>query len=299
VNATAAAAMAAALLLGACTAPRSVTYSPQAAAKGEWRVGADFAGNLPTQTSEALYGGLKEGVLSLYDRAASGQTVPITADSLNDLAKALFAFSLDPLGLAPDLFIRYGVWPRLDAGYRNSAGAHIFDARWQFLGPTVRDAGPPRWAASVGAQFSTQSYDLPSVFGLDKLQDLLKFEFTRKDFLFPFVVGKPLGPQGRYGDFGMGLAYDLALIHYGSEILKLVEENSDGSTKPFEKLEGDPMISAYGGFANLRLGYRFVYAVAALSIYYQDYGTFPLFGGRSASLAGWTFLPSLGFEFRI
>jgi hypothetical protein len=288
----------AAALLCACTAPRSVTYSPQAAAKHEFRLGGNLAGNLPTQTAEALYNDLENQANDLAEEAAGG-SAPITADSLNTLVRTLIAYSLDPIGAVPDFFVRYGVWPRVDLGYKNAGGAHVFDARWQFLGPLSGADAPPAWCASVGAQFSMESYDLPAILGLDKLQDLIGFEFKRKDFLFPVVFGKTLGSHGGYGDFGLGLAYDLSLISYGSKITKLLEEEADGSTKAFENLDGERSLSSFGGFCNLRLGYRFIFAVASFSAYYQDYGTYPLFGGKTTALSGWTFLPTLGLEIRI
>ena len=95
----------------ACTGPRSIWLSPEATPKGDFRVGGGMDVNLPTETSEALFGGLESGVEHLYDRAAGSDTakVPITADSLNDMTRALIAYSIDPLGLHPSLFVRYGL----------------------------------------------------------------------------------------------------------------------------------------------------------------------------------------------
>jgi hypothetical protein len=278
----------------ACTGPRSVWLSPEAVPKGEFRAGGGVDANLPTQTSEALFGGLESGIEHLYKRA-SGDTarVPITADSLNELTRALLAYSLDPLGLHPSLFLRYGLWHRLDMGYRFAGGVHALDARVQFLGPTD---GRPGWRGSVGAQYSSQDYELPSLFG--KLQKLLRYEFKRKDILVPVVFGKPLGADGRYGSFGLGGVYNAAFIEYGSEILRLVEKVDGGAERPFEDLHGERSIHSFGGFANARLGYRWIYALGSLAVYRQDYGSFPLFGGEETHLAGWTFAPTLGFEVR-
>jgi len=63
--------------------------------------------------------------------------------------------------------LRYGVWNRLDAGYKYSLGAHAIDARFQFWGtPGTRASDPSGenlhadWAASIGAQYSHQSFEL-------------------------------------------------------------------------------------------------------------------------------------------
>lgn len=281
-----------------CTAPRSVVNSPDALPKGGFQAGMGLDVNIPTATATALYGGLENGIGTLYDRATKDGTAPITADSLNGYAKALVAYSLDPLGTQYSLFARYGFFRGVDAGYRWSGGAHALETRWQFLGPLADDSSGEGWRGSIGLQASTQSFELPSAFGLDKLQSLLKYEFKRKDILVPLIFGKPFGKRGRFGGFGLGAAYDLGLVEYSSEVLKLVEKLDDGTTRAFAPLQGKKAISSYGTFVNLRGGYRWVFLTAAFACYYQDYGRYELFGGKSESLSGMTFLPSFAVETR-
>lgn len=286
------------LLAAACTGPRSILHSPEATPRGDWRIGGGMDVNFPTQTSKALYGGLEGGVDLLYEKfKGSDSIIPITADSLNDLTRALIAYSIDPLGAQPSLYVRYGAWERMDAGYRFAGGVHAFDVRYQFLGHYAgKEGGGARdWRGSLAVQYSSQSYELPSLLG--KLQSILKYEFKRKDILIPLIFGKPIGADGRYGNFGIGAAYNLALIEYDSKILKLVEKVDSGAVRPFEDLRGDRSVHSFGGFANARLGYRHVYALASMALYNQDYGTFKLFGGERTKLAGWTLMPSLGLEF--
>jgi hypothetical protein len=57
--------------------------------------------------------------------------------------------------------------------------------------------------------------------------------------------------------------------------------------------------SSYGLFLNLKLGYKYVYVVPAVSVYYQNYGNYTLVDGSTTSLSGVTFIPSLGFQVRI
>jgi hypothetical protein len=285
------------LLASACTAPRSILHSPDALAKGRWQAGANMDFNIPTQTAESMYGGLENGVEALYDRVARDSVAAITADSLNDYAEALVAYSIDPLSAQTGLFVRYGILSHFDGGYHYAGGAHAFDLRWQFLGPAAGDtvAGSP-WRGSVGLQYGWQSFELPSILG--KLQDILSYEFKRKDILVPLILGKPFGAHGRFGSFAFGGAYNLAFIEYGSDIFKLVERKADGTTQAFAPLRGEKVISSYGGFTNIRAGYRWVYLVGSMAAYWQDYGDFELFGGRTAALSGWTYLPSLALEFR-
>jgi hypothetical protein len=286
----------AALAAISCSAPRAVLQSPEATPKGRFRFGAHMGLNIPTQTSAALYGGLEGSAKRIWDRYQN-DTVAITADSLNDLAKALVAYSLDPLGAPSGMQIRYGLWHRLDIGYRYDGGANAFDARYQWMGPEA--AAAPGWRGSLAFQYSSQDYSLPSALYLDKLQELLRYEFTRKDFLFPLIVGKPLGKEGRIGSLGMGLVYDLSLVEWNSQVLNLVEQLPEGGTREFEPLQGEKAISAYGAFFNFRAGYKYVFLLGSFSLYWQDYGTYELFGGKKVGLEGWTLMPTLGLEFRI
>ncbi|HLP42748.1 MAG TPA: hypothetical protein VK465_14660, partial [Fibrobacteria bacterium] len=204
----------------------------------------------------------------------------------------LIAYSLDPLGAGVSFHARYGVWDRLDAGYRFAGGVHVFDTRFQFLGPLA--GGADGWRGSVAVQYSGQEYELPSFLG--KLQSVLKYELKRKDILIPLIFGKPLGAGGRYGDFGLGAAYNLTFLEYDSDILRLVERVDETSTRPFDPIRGERAIHAYGGFANARLGYRWAFLVLSLAAYVQDYGSFELFAGEATELSGWTFAPSAGLE---
>jgi hypothetical protein len=275
-----------------------VLHSAESTPKGDWRLSGGMDVTFPTQTSKALFSGLEDGVDYLYDRV-QGDTgkVAITADSLNDLARALIAYSLDPIGVQPTASIRYGLLNRLDAGYRFAGGVHVFDGRWQFMGPLASDSSAPgAWKGSVALQYSSQSYELPSLLG--KLQSILKYEFNRKDVQIPVVFGKPLGRGGRFGDFGIGGVYNATFIEYDSKILKLVEKVDATTVKPFENLRGERTIHAYGGFANARLGFKHVFLYVSLAAYTQDYGTYALFGGDETHLEGWTWIPAYGVELR-
>ena len=146
------------------------------------------------------------------------------------MVKAILAFSVDPLGSQPGIFVRYGFWPRFDGGYHRNGGANAFDLRWQFLGPAAADSGADAsaWSGSIGAQYASQGFELPSTLGLDKLQDIIGYEFSRKDILVPLIFGKGFGGGSRYGGFALGLAWNLAFIEYDTKVRKLVERLDNG-----------------------------------------------------------------------
>ena len=289
-------------LAAACTAPRSVLLSPEALPKGGLEAGIQTDGNFPTQTVSALDEGINDRIQDLYDRASGDGATAITAESLNGMLKALMAYAVDPLGSQAGVFVRYGFLPRFDGGYHRNGGANAFEVRWQFLGPAARDTAEAgyaeAWRGGIGLQFSSQSFEVPSFLGLDMLQSLLGFEFKRKDVLVPLIFGKPWDPSGRYGGFALGAAYNLTFLEYDMNLRKLVEELDDGGTRPFPPLLGEQTISAFGGFVNARLGYRWIFLVGSMACYWQDYGTFTLAAGKREHLEGLTFLPTLGLEAR-
>ena len=278
----------------ACAGPRSVNLTPEAAPKGQFRIESDVALHLPTNTSQALYGGLEGGIKSLYNQISGGNTVAMTVDSMNGYIEAILAYALDPLGPTPGLSLHYGVLERFDVGYRRESGANAFDIRCQFLGVPGKSGGG--WKGSVALQYSSQKYEFPSFLGLNKLQDLFKLEFKRKDFLVPIAVGKEFGGGGRFGSFALGGVYDLALISYGTEYTRVIELLTN---QPFQNLRGEKKVHAFGSFATVRGGYKFIYAVASLTTYWQNYGNFVFYGNETKSWSGFTFMPSLGVEFRL
>lgn len=196
--------------------------------------------------------------------------------------------------------LRYGLWHRLDVGYRVSGIAQGFDVRYQWLGP--EEASAPGWRGSLDLLYGFYDYDTPTHINsdVDYLQDVLRFKLSRKDIVVPLIIGRPLGNDGRLGLMGFGLVYDWSRVEWSAHTTNLVEKLPGGATRPYAPLQGDKSISAYGGFVNMRVGMgpQF-YLVGSLTAYWQDYGTYGLFGGKSAALSGWTVLPVLGLETRI
>ena len=89
----------------------------------------------------------------------------------------------------------------------------------------------------------------------------------------------------------MGMAW----VDYGTEYLKVIQKLDVATDPVFQDFQKSFSFPYYGGFFNARLGYRYAFLVTGLSVYWQDYGDFELFGSK-AHFQGWTFLPSLGFQ---
>jgi hypothetical protein len=290
--------------LAACTAPRANLETGRVTPRGRFVVGADVRGNLPTATTGAMYDSLKAGVNEARD-AATGESPKWTGEDgrqkLAKLVDTLVIYSLDPLGWGFDFRARYGFYDHLDLGVRYDSGVVAGDVRFQFLGAINRGKKPnlffnhgPRWHGSVGVQYSQQDFKVPLPI-LEDLQELLGYEFTRKDVLVPLAISYSLGPDELFGAITFGLAYNLGLVKYGfqeEKVAQLFQESleQEGIVVPHD----EKSVHAFGPFLNVKVGFKWIYAIASLSIYYQDYGSYDIFGVKTSRFSGLTFIPSFG-----
>ncbi|MCC3153836.1 hypothetical protein Q3A66_12985 [Hymenobacter sp. BT770] len=293
-----AAALAAATLLLAtsCTAPRAIVATGKVTPQGEFRVGYNQGFNIATAPLSKAGAAVRDAATT----AANKDTVGY-GGSVKNLQAAALAYILDPVQPTADLSIRYGILPRLDAGYKYAFGSHVFDAQFQLLGPTGSPENPGAGAASgttyasIGLQFATQRAKLPSIPFLGDINSVLNFKATRNDLLVPLIFSQSFGPEEEIGAISYGVVYAHSWVNYG-----FAPDNVYLNTQKIPALPNQSRdFSSYGAFLNVKLGYRYVYVIPAVSIFYQNYGEYALLNGASTSLSGVTFVPSLGFQLRI
>jgi hypothetical protein len=281
--------------LAACVAPRAVTQTGRVAPQGEFRGGADMVYNIPTGTTSAFLDGLDNTVDNLAQKNDN-----LYEQGMNDAAKAAVAYSLDPVSMGTAFWLRYGVIERVDAGYKYASGAHVFDARFQFLGAPgsrTKDGTNTGLAGSIGAQYSQQSYELPGFAGIDKLGKLFGFHMDRKDVLVPLILSVPFGPEEKYGAFSFGAVGGYTWLDYGLEPHDIVKDVG-GVQEVVEKVSRKQGFATYGGFFNIKGGYKYAYLGLGLAAYYQEYGSFDILDKVSFKIDGFTFVPTISFELR-
>lgn len=285
-----------ALTATACTAPRTIVSSGKVTPKGEFKAGGNVSFNVATETISQAGGTLKS-----FAQASAGKDTVRYSASIDRLQAAALAYILDPVQPTADLYLRYGVANRVDVGYKYAFGSHVFDAMYQFLGPTGRpeDRGAVSGGAygSIGLQFATQRARLPGLAFLDNVTDVLRFRASRNDLIVPLVFSRSFGPEEEKGALSYGLVYSHTFVRYGFEPSKIY--NRSGSAQLPGLLSQRNNFSAFGAFASVKLGYRYVYVVPALAIYYQNYGTYQLLNNQTTQLQGVTIIPSLGLQFRV
>lgn len=285
---------AATLVVGSCTAPRTIVSSGKVTPKGEFRVGGNLAFNVASETISKTGSALKSAAAATVQKDTVGYS-----GTIDNLQVAALAYVLDPVRPSSDLYVRYGALDRLDVGYKYAFGSHVFDAAYQFLGPTgtVERPGGPAGAnyASIGLQFATQRASLPSLPFLDNINEVLGFRATRHDIIVPLVFSHSFGAEEEIGAISYGVVYTHTFLRYGFEPGKIFNGNAKVPALPQQKAN----FPSFGGFVNAKIGYRYAYVIPSIGVYYQNYGTYQLLNNKSASLSGLTVVPSIGLQFRI
>ncbi len=291
-----------ALAASACTAPRGITTSGKVTPQGEFRLAYNQGFNVGSAPLSKAGTAVKDAASQLGSQAARGDTVRYSG-SVSNVQAAALAYLLDPVQTTADLSIRYGVVPRLDVGYKYAFGSHVFDTQYQLLGPTGSVENPERGAASgttyasIGLQYAIQRAALPSLPFLSNLNNLLGLSASRHDILLPLTVSQSFGPEESIGAISYGAVYAHSWVSYGFTPSNLYNRAGTGVLPALDRQSRN--FSSYGLFLNLKLGYKYVYVVPAVSLYYQNYGDYTLLDGSTTSLSGVTFIPSLGVQFRI
>ena len=282
------------LLASACTAPRNIVSTGKVTPRGEFRGGGNLSFNIATETLSKTGSTLK----SAAEAAGSKDTIGYSR-TIENLQLAALAYTLDPLRASPDLYLRYGAYDRLDVGYKYAFGSHVFDAMYQFMGPTGTPERPQGAAGamygSIGLQFATQRAKLPNIPYLSTITDVLGFRASRKDLIVPLVFSHSFGPEEEIGAFSYGVVYSRSFLRYGFEPNRVYTGGSKVPDLPEQRVS----YSSFGAFTSVKIGYRYVYFMPSLSVYYQNYGTYRLLNNASGKLSGFTFVPSVGLQFRV
>jgi len=283
-------------LMTACTAPRAVINSGKVTAPGKFKAGVNFGGNIATEP----IGRLDDITRAAVDAIAKKDTVFYDKE-VEAATKALLAYALDPVGPTFDFYLRYGLAPRLDAGYKYASGVHVFDTQYQFLGPTGTPENPGAgaaagvWYGSVGLQYAGQSAGIIDKLFLDKLQPVLQFTAKRRDLTVPLIFSKSFGLEEEKGSIAFGAVYNHTFIRYGFEPGRLYEKFG-AEVAEIEGLEHRNSFPSFGLFVNAKLGFKYVYLLPALTIYYQNYGDYKLLNNTTHSFSGLTLIPSIGLQ---
>lgn len=286
------------VVLASCTAPRSITASGKVTPKGAFKAGFNSSFNIATAPAAEI----DDVTRAAVDAIDNNNDSIFYNETVAALTRGLLAYSLDPVTATTDFYVRYGLADRVDVGYKYASGAHVFDAMYQFMGGTGTPDGPGAEKGlhgSIGLQYSGQQSDLPSKVGLDKLSSIFNFKLSRKDILVPLVFSTSFGPEEQYGNLSFGVVYGHTFINYGFNPSKALVRQVGDKVEKIPSFTQKENYSSFGAFINGKIGYKYAYFLPALSLYYQNYGTYNLFGLQQESYKGLTIIPSLGLQLNL
>lgn len=276
--------------LNACVAPRVISNSGKVTPKGNVVAGYHTSYNISTQAG--VY--VKDLLVDNIEGLAKKDSINFD-ESFENINKAAIAYQLDPISNGNEFYVKYGLVKRLDIGAKIAGNAKGLETQFQFLGPTgnVEDETEERLYGSIGLQFTTQSQSLPSV--LSYLQERLGYTFNRKDFLMPILFSYSLGNEEEFGAITGGIVANYSIVNYTTVPVNIFNK---------DKVELTPQnysqkYMSYGLFINAKLGYKYVYIVPSLSMFYQNYGKYQLLNGSSATFKGLTIVPGVGIKIRL
>lgn len=278
-----------------CTAPRSIINSGKVTAPGQFRAGFNVGGNVATSPLSQL-DDITETAVDAILRNDS-----VYYDNQIDVAsRSLVAYALDPVGPTFDFYIRYGLVKRVDVGYKYASGAHAIDAMYQFMGPTGTPDNPGvgDWYGSVGLQYSGQRSGLISGLFLNRLQPIFEFKASRQDIIVPLIFSRSIGVEEEKGHIAFGAVYNHSFVNYGFEPRRLFTRYAGDIARVASVTERNSF-SSFGIFLNGKIGYRYVYVLPAITMYYQNYGTYRLLENKTYDFSGLTIIPSIGLQFQI
>ena len=282
-----------------CTTPRSVLSSGKVVPKNTIRGGINYTFNISSSP-------IKQSAKSIYnfaDTYANKDTVYFDK-TMQDVNASLLAYCLDPITFTNEYYLRVGLGHRMDMGYRNSGDAHGVDMMYQVLGGTgtFKDSEYNGMYGSVGLQYAHQNFKFMNNRVFNKFERLFGFNMRRQDITIPVIFSKSWGPEERTGCISFGVTYTHSFIKYKIKpkgIYYKAGENENSIPLLVEPLEGKMDYSSYGTFINFKIGRRYVFFNLSISAYYQNYGKYPLLGGATTSLEGFSIVPSYGIQFNI
>lgn len=287
------------VLMSGCTSPRNIIASGKVTPKGAFKAGFNTSFNIATAPVAEIDDVTKAAIRAIDNN----KDTIFYNETVAALARGLMAYSLDPVTLTSDFYLRYGLLNRVDIGYKFASGAHVLDVMYQFLGTTGTPDNPDDIAkgihGSIGLQYSGQNANLPAKVGLDKLSAIFRYELFRKDILIPLVFSTSFGPEETYGNFTFGIVYGHSFIKYGFNPSKLLGRYVGNSFEKIPSFTQKQNYSSIGVIFNAKIGYKYAYFLSALNLYHQNYGTYNLFGVQQERYRGITIIPSLGLQLNL
>ena len=273
--------------LVSCSVPKVMNQSGRVTPKGNITGGISYMGNVSQEPVKRV-SGLVGNFINDFQPTDSVNFNQV----MEDANAALVAYTLDPIIAGPQFYVKIGVYDRLEVGYLRTEVTNAFSFQFQFLGfeKEYQEQSKKRWFGSVGMQYSQSKFSLPDRFG--ELQRTFGYRFGRNDFLFPLNFSYSLGPNEQYGAIGFGAVLGLHRLNYSFIPDKVFDENG----VQLQPLQYKNRYHSLGFFLNAKLGFKYVYVIPSLAVYYQNYGEYPMLNRNMVNFQGFSFVPAITLQ---
>ncbi|MBI1223226.1 MAG: hypothetical protein GC180_11530 [Bacteroidetes bacterium] len=276
------------VLIASCSVPKVMNESGRVTPKGHVTGGATYMGNFSGVGTSNITSVLVNSMKGYNNNGDSAYYSGL----IKDVNKAMMAYSLDPLTVGSQFYLRVGIANRMELGYLRAKKTNMFQYNFQFLGfdkdQKLRDS--KRWFGSAGIRYSWNKFTLPNYFS--HVQQVLGYSYSRRDWLVPLTFSYSFGPEECYGSVSFGAIYGHHHLSYSFVPNDLF--NSNGLQ--VQGVSQTKNYSSFGFFCNLKAGYRFIYVIPSIAIFYQKYGTYLMLDQSQVGFSGWTLVPGISLQ---
>lgn len=294
--------------ISSCVAPRAITNSGKVTPKGNWVVATNKTYNIASAPAVKVASAIDINIDNLLNGASDTLTLVesnVVATDWQKVGEALIANNFDPIGSGFEFGVRYGIANRFDVGFKKYGKAKAIDVQYQFLGTLgnindFSETATSKWYGSIGVQYASQELSLP--IWAKPLTNRLAYDFSRRDILIPLIFSYGFGNEESVGAVSFGLSYNYTKMHYSTTpftYARIQDLNGVVTALNTAAITETKSINSFGVFANMKIGFRFIYFVPSVAVYYQNYGTLQNFIGESFQMKGVTVVPSIGLRLRL
>ncbi len=266
-------------LLVGCSA--STSQLQRARALERWQVEAVVGTTIPV--SAAAFQAAVDTIDTLEPRVVDADKggAPLAEDEARQLVRAGLAVLLFTPTPLSELSARLGLGGGFDVGLRLSGPRTQLDAKWQFL--RVEQAGVDMaLSLAVGRHDSPAESLWTKAYGI---AEKLKFAgYERTDLSAALLVSRDFGEWASV--YGGGL-----WMHSLLTISTILDESVVETGVETSDLVDPGGLDQLGGFAGVRVGYRYVWFALELSVTRALFA--PTVLGQTVDLSGWTVAPSI------
>lgn len=273
-----------ALLAAGCATSLSATHTASTVPKGDFEFAAHSGLMAPVGVLARAFEDGRDAARQIATQAEQGGQVQVPEGTARLAMVAAAALIAGPPSLVQELTVRYGATDWLDVGFRYSGPAFRLESHAQVLKTST-------WKVAAGLGVARHAFG-GGLLDLLETLDLASFKRTDVDVVFIAGVDSDVGAFYFGPKFVWSKFSSDGILVKGDE-LAITDANGD----PLAQVQFDLGSSfLYGGVVGGRIGWKYVWLSAELSVYGSRYR--PNILGVEVDLGGLIIYPTVGIAGR-